>query len=103
MFSKTLHWISDYQILANTVAEMGFDGIDLTVRPEGHVLPEKVILDLPKAVQAAKIAKMANVSRLLLGHISARYEDTSKHHAEAIEIFPNSLVVEDGDTFEIDR
>lgn len=58
VFSKTLHWISDYQILANTVAEMGFDGIDLTVRPEGHVLPEKVILDLPKAVQAAKIAKI---------------------------------------------
>ena len=55
------------------------------------------------AQQAAKIAKMANVSRLLLGHISARYEDTSKHHAEAIEIFPNSLVVEDGDAFEIDR
>lgn len=54
VFSKTLHWIEDYQTLANTVAEIGFDGIDLTVRPDGHVLPENVERDLPKAVQAAK-------------------------------------------------
>jgi L-ribulose-5-phosphate 3-epimerase len=54
VFSKTLHWIEDYQTLADTVAEMGFDGIDLTVRPDGHVLPENVEKDLPKAVQAAK-------------------------------------------------
>ena len=59
VFSKTLHWITDYEILSNTVAEMGFDGIDLTVRPEGHVLPEKVEIDLPKAVQAAKKANIS--------------------------------------------
>ena len=58
VFSKTLHWIEDYQILANTIAEMGFDGIDLTVRPDGHVLPEKVETDLPKVVQAAKKANI---------------------------------------------
>lgn len=58
VFSKTLHWIEDYQTLANTVAELGFDGIDLTVRPDGHVSPEKVEIDLPKAVQAAKKANI---------------------------------------------
>ena len=58
VFSKTLHWIKDYATLANTVAEMGFDGIDLTVRPEGHVLPENVETDLPKAVFAAQKAKI---------------------------------------------
>jgi sugar phosphate isomerase/epimerase len=58
VFSKTLHWIEDYTILAKTVAEMGFDGIDLTVRPDGHVLPEKVEIDLPKAVDAAKKANI---------------------------------------------
>lgn len=58
VFSKTLHWISNYDILANTVAEMGFDGIDLTVRPDGHVLPEKVAIDLPTAVKAAQRAKI---------------------------------------------
>jgi hypothetical protein len=58
VFSKTLHWIKDYSTLANTVAEMGFDGIDLTVRPEGHVLPERIETDLPKAVLAAQKAKI---------------------------------------------
>jgi len=37
---------------------MGFDGIDLTVRPEGHVLPERVETDLPKAVLAGQKAKI---------------------------------------------
>lgn len=58
VFSKTLHWIEDYHTLADTIAEMGFDGIDLTVRPDGHVLPEKVEIDLPKAVAAAQKAKL---------------------------------------------
>lgn len=58
VFSKTLHWIEDYRTLANTVAELGFDGIDLTVRPDGHVSPEKVEIDLPKAIQAAKKANI---------------------------------------------
>ncbi|WP_394990148.1 sugar phosphate isomerase/epimerase family protein [Emticicia sp.] len=58
VFSKTLHWIEDYQTLTETVAEIGFDGIDLTVRPDGHVLPEKVEFDLPKVVQAAKKANI---------------------------------------------
>ncbi len=53
IFSKNLHWLN-YEDMASVVAEMGFDGIDLTVRPEGHVLPEKVEEDLPKAVEAIK-------------------------------------------------
>jgi len=55
IFSKTLQWL-DYIEMAQVVAEMGFDGIDLTVRPKGHVLPENVETDLPKAVEATKKA-----------------------------------------------
>jgi sugar phosphate isomerase/epimerase len=33
---------------------MGFDGIDLTVRPKGHVLPERASEDLPRAVEAIR-------------------------------------------------
>ena len=50
IFSKNLQWL-DYSAMASAVAEMGFEGIDLTVRPEGHVLPERVSEDLPKAVE----------------------------------------------------
>ncbi len=33
---------------------LGFDGVDLTVRPKGHVLPERVTGDLPRAVEAVR-------------------------------------------------
>ena len=48
------------------------------------------------AKQAALIAKEANVNKLLLGHLSARYSDIEDHLNEACEIFPSTEVVEDG-------
>jgi sugar phosphate isomerase/epimerase len=51
VFSKHLQWL-DYKQMADALAEIGFDGADLTVRPGGHVEPEKVEQDLPKAVEA---------------------------------------------------
>ncbi len=55
IFSKHLHFL-DYHEAAETAAEIGFKGLDLTVRPKGHVLPENVIKDLPSAVGAIKKA-----------------------------------------------
>jgi len=52
VFSKCLQWL-DYAGMAGITAEAGFDGVDLTVRQGGHVLPERVEEDLPKAVDAA--------------------------------------------------
>lgn len=49
IFSKHLQFL-DYETLGKKVAEMGFDGIDLTVRAGGHVEPATVKVDLPKAV-----------------------------------------------------
>jgi hypothetical protein len=54
MFSKMFQWTEDYNQLAETIAGIGFDGLDLTVRPGGHVLPERVEEDLPKAVAIFK-------------------------------------------------
>ena len=53
LFSKHLQFL-DYNDMAEAAAEIGFDGLDLTVRPKGHVLPERVAEDLPKAVAAMK-------------------------------------------------
>lgn len=50
IFSKHLHWL-DYTQMAEIVAKLGFDGVDLTVRPDGHVEPARVTQDLPKAVE----------------------------------------------------
>jgi sugar phosphate isomerase/epimerase len=55
VFSKHLQW-RDYAGMAETAREVGFDGVDLTVRPRGHVLPERVKDDLPKAVEAVRKA-----------------------------------------------
>lgn len=37
-----------------TVKGLGFDGIDLTVRPGGHVAPDRALEDLPLAVSAIR-------------------------------------------------
>ncbi len=51
IFSKHLQWL-DYQEMAKVLNDIGFDGTDLTVRPGGHVLPDRVEEDLPKAAEA---------------------------------------------------
>jgi sugar phosphate isomerase/epimerase len=55
IFSKHLQWL-DYRGMAQTAAELGFDGIDLTVRPDGHVHPERVEDELPRAVEEVRKA-----------------------------------------------
>lgn len=55
IFSKHLQFL-DYDAMAETAAEAGFDGVDLAVRPSGHVLPENVERDLPRAVEAVRQA-----------------------------------------------
>lgn len=59
VFSKHLHFLN-YEDMADAAAQIGFDGVDLTVRPKGHVLPERVKDDLPKAVEAIKKAGLSH-------------------------------------------
>lgn len=53
LFSKPVPQLS-WQELAENAKNAGFGGIDLTVRAGGHVLPERVIADLPRAVTAIR-------------------------------------------------
>ncbi len=53
IFSKHLQWLN-YEEMATVAKELGFNGVDLTVRSNGHVLPQKVEEDLPKAVAAIR-------------------------------------------------
>ena len=48
------------------------------------------------AQQAAKVAQVANVRKLLLGHFSARYDDNSLFEKEAKIIFENVSVAKEG-------
>ncbi|MBE0536491.1 MAG: sugar phosphate isomerase/epimerase [Phycisphaerae bacterium] len=55
LFSKHLQWL-DYERMSEAAAALELDGLDLTVRPGGHVQPERVKEDLPRAVEAMKKA-----------------------------------------------
>lgn len=53
------------------------------------------------AREAALIAAKSEVKKLLLGHLSARYDDGVEHVKEAGPIFGNVEVVEDGMTYSV--
>src|SRR5438270_571865 len=49
IFSKHLQFLTGEE-LATAAADLGFDGVDLTVRNGGHVEPARVAVDLPPLV-----------------------------------------------------
>jgi L-ribulose-5-phosphate 3-epimerase len=51
MFPKPLPELG-WRALGGVVRDAGFEGVDLTVRARGHVLPERATEDLPRAVEA---------------------------------------------------
>ncbi|PLX03344.1 MAG: ribonuclease Z [Marinilabiliales bacterium] len=53
------------------------------------------------ASQAAKIAKLANVEKLILGHFSARFKSFDLLLNEARLIFPNSQISIQGEAYDI--
>lgn len=55
------------------------------------------------ARQAALVARASGAGKLLLGHYSARYDDEKVMLAEAKEVFPNSCLTHEGDSFDINN
>lgn len=53
------------------------------------------------ARQAAEMARLAGARKLVIGHFSARYKDTSELISEAREIFENTVEASDGLTIDI--
>lgn len=77
VFSKHFQW-TDWSETAALAREIGFDGIDFTVRKGGHVLPERVEQDLPRAVE------IAHKAGLDVPMITAGIVDVESPHAESI-------------------
>jgi L-ribulose-5-phosphate 3-epimerase len=69
LFSKHLPKLN-YRELAHTLKQIGFDGVDLTVRAQGHVLPERVVEDLPRAAETIRGEGLA-VAMITTGLTSA--------------------------------
>jgi sugar phosphate isomerase/epimerase len=76
-FSKHFQWTNCREMSA-IAKEVGFDGIDLTVREGGHVLPARVEEDLPKAADEIRKAGLE------LPMITAEVVDIHSPYAEAI-------------------
>lgn len=76
-FSKHFQW-TDVRGAATTVRDLGYEAIDLTVRPAGHVLPERVAEDLPKAAEVIQSAG------LKLAMITSHIVDVKSPHAEEV-------------------
>ena len=58
LFEKPLQFL-DYREQAETLAEIGFDGIEATVRKGGHIPPERAVDELPACVEALRAHGLA--------------------------------------------
>jgi len=76
-FSKHFQWTTIAEAAAHC-AEIGYDGIDLTLRPGGHVEPANVTDALPKAVEQIRAQKLA------MPMVTAGIVDATTPHTEAV-------------------
>jgi sugar phosphate isomerase/epimerase len=76
-FSKHFQWLS-VKDAAALAKELGYDALDLTVRTGGHVEPEKVADELPKAVEEIRAAGLT-APMITTGIVTA-----GSPHAEAV-------------------
>jgi len=53
------------------------------------------------SAEAAEMAKAAKVGQLIIGHFSSRYSDDEVLLKEAKEVFHNTLVAEEGKTYQV--
>lgn len=77
VFAKHLQFVP-LDRLPSVVAELGFDGADLPVRPRGVIEPDRVATDLKPLVQAFR---KQNVE---VPMITSHIVDTNTPHAEAV-------------------
>jgi sugar phosphate isomerase/epimerase len=86
IYSRHLQWLRTADEVAVAATEMGFDGVNVTVRPyPGHVDPEKVAQDLPPFVNT--IRKHGLVVRTITTNIA----DAESPNAERIVATASSL------------
>ncbi len=90
-------YISDTAFMPEIVAHIHGASLlyhEATFAEDNALLAQKTLHST--AIQAATIARLANVGKLLLGHFSSRYKDTDVIEAEAQTVFADSTAVFDG-------
>ncbi|MBR6671859.1 MAG: ribonuclease Z [Alistipes sp.] len=85
--------------LANMV-----EGVDMLYHEATYAAAEKKLAKErghSSTVDAAKVADMAKVGRLLIGHFSSRYKDLEALREECREIFPATEIARERETYHI--
>ena len=80
------------------------EGVDLLYHEATFLhedLDKAISTNHTTALQAATIAKKANVEKLVLGHYSARYDEIDAHLTEAKSVFTATALGVDGGVFEV--
>ena len=80
MFSKMLKNIGGLSVeeAGDYIANLGFDGVDLTVRPGGHILPREARSKLPEAIE------ILNSKGLSVPMITTNITSANEKYAEEI-------------------
>ncbi len=89
------------EIIAKYVKDVDLLYHEATFEHKDHELAKLTLHSTSK--EAAKIALMASVKKLLIGHYSSRYKEYSTLVNEAQEVFTDTCGVNDGDIFEVER
>lgn len=79
-------------------------GVDLLYHETTYLAADEqqaVESDHSTTLQAATIARDANVGKLLIGHYSLRYDNDERFEMEAKTIFPNSQATDEGMTISV--
>jgi sugar phosphate isomerase/epimerase len=86
IYSRHLQWLRTADEVAAVATEMGFDGVNVTVRPyPGHVNPENVAKELPPFVNAIR------KHGLLVRSITTNISDADSPSAEQIVAAASAL------------
>jgi len=94
MFTKMLKKIGNLTLdeAGDCIAEMGFDGADLVVRPDGHVLPEGIKGRLPEAIRTLESKGLVvpmittNITNASEGHAEEIFQAASKCGVEFVKL-----------------
>lgn len=86
----------------NPEIALQINGVDVLYHESTFLESESLLATKTKhstAMQAAQIAKLANVKYLILGHYSTRYKSIELFKEEASTVFNNVLLADDGRIF----
>ncbi len=81
-------------------------GVDVVYHEATYLHMEKKIARQrghSTTVEAAKCAQLAGASQLIIGHFSTRYKDLTPLLDEAREVFENSFLAIEGESFSIEK